>query len=79
MIKGLMVIKTESGKWKNVVEALKPIKEIKQISSLAGIYDLMVEIHVEKMETLNDIMLDKIDGIDGIINTTTFIVLKDFK
>lgn len=79
MIKGLMVIKAESGQWKEVVEKLMDIPQIKQISTLAGIYDLMVELQVEEMEDLNHIMLEKIDVIDGIISTNTFIVLKDYK
>jgi Lrp/AsnC family transcriptional regulator for asnA, asnC and gidA len=79
MIKGLMVIKAESGKWKSVVQELMELPQVKQISSLAGIYDLMVELQVEEMEDLNDVMLGKIDLIDGIISTNTFIVLKDYK
>ncbi|MHA1309793.1 MAG: Lrp/AsnC family transcriptional regulator [Candidatus Helarchaeota archaeon] len=74
-----MVIKAESGKWKQIIDQLKSIKQIKQISSLTGIFDIMVEIHVNEMEELNEIMINKIDMIEGITNTNTFIVLKDYK
>ncbi len=79
MIKALMVIKAETGKWKDVIESLKSITHIKQISALTGIYDILLEIQVKEMEELNDVILEKIDKIDGIISTNTFIVLKDFK
>ncbi|MHA1231419.1 MAG: Lrp/AsnC family transcriptional regulator [Candidatus Helarchaeota archaeon] len=79
MIKALMVIKAETGKWKDVIESLKGITHIKQISALTGIYDILLEIQVKEMEELNDVILEKIDKIDGIISTNTFIVLKDFK
>jgi len=79
MIKALMVIKAETGKWKEVVDELKSISQIKQISTLTGIYDLMVEIQVDQMEELNEIMLNNIDKINGILETNTFIVLKDYK
>ncbi|MHA1269983.1 MAG: Lrp/AsnC family transcriptional regulator [Candidatus Helarchaeota archaeon] len=79
MIRALMVVKAKTGKWKEIVENLKSIEQIKQISTLTGIYDLMLEIQVERMEELNEVMLEKIDIIDGILSTNTFIVLKDYK
>ena len=79
MTKGIMVIKTKIGKWKKVIEELKLIHQIKQISTLTGIYDILVEIQVNEMDELNEIMLEKVDTIEGIISTNTFIVLKDYK
>ncbi|MFX0133212.1 MAG: Lrp/AsnC ligand binding domain-containing protein [Candidatus Hodarchaeota archaeon] len=64
---------------KNVISELKQISEIKQISHLAGIYDLMLEIEAENVEVINDLLVEKIDMIDGVVDTNTFIVLKDYK
>ena len=64
---------------KNVIKELKQINEIKQISHLAGIYDLMLEIEAENIEVINDLLVEKIDLIDGVVDTNTFIVLKDYK
>ncbi|NVM00873.1 MAG: Lrp/AsnC ligand binding domain-containing protein [Candidatus Helarchaeota archaeon] len=74
-----MVIKLSMSNTKNVIKELKQINEIKQISHLAGIYDLMLEIEAENIEVINDLLVEKIDLIDGVVDTNTFIVLKDYK
>ncbi|MFX1453656.1 MAG: Lrp/AsnC family transcriptional regulator [Promethearchaeota archaeon] len=74
-----MVIKLSMGNLKSAVNELKQIKEIKQISHLAGIYDLMLEIEAENIEVVNDLLVEKIDIIEGVVDTNTFIVLKDYK
>jgi len=74
-----MVIKLNMSNLRRVIDKLKEIKEIKQISHLAGIYDLMLEIDAENIEMINDLLVDKLDMIEGIDDTTTFIVLKDYK
>lgn len=79
LIKAYMVIKLSMSNTKNVIKELKQINEIKQISHLAGIYDLMLEIEAENIEVINDLLVEKIDMIDGVVDTNTFIVLKDYK
>lgn len=79
LIKAYMVIKLSMSNTKNVISELKQISEIKQISHLAGIYDLMLEIEAENVEVINDLLVEKIDMIDGVVDTNTFIVLKDYK
>ncbi|MHA1378541.1 MAG: Lrp/AsnC family transcriptional regulator [Candidatus Helarchaeota archaeon] len=79
MVKAYMVIKLSMSSAQKVIDKLKEIKEVRQISHLAGIYDLMVEIDAENIEVINDLLVDQIDMIDGIVDTNTFIVLKDYK
>ena len=79
LVKAYMVIKLSMSNTQKVIEKLKQINEIKQISNLAGIYDLMLEIEAESVEVINDLLVEKIDLIDGIIDTNTFIVLKRYK
>ena len=79
LIKALMVVNINANEMKNVIKQLQSIKEIKQISTVAGIYDLILEIIVEQMEDLNDLIVEKIDCVEAIKSTETFIVLKDYK
>ena len=79
LLKAYMVIKLSMGNVKSAVNELKQLKEIKQISHLAGIYDLMLEIEAENIEVINDLLVEKIDMINGVVDTNTFIVLKDYK
>jgi DNA-binding Lrp family transcriptional regulator len=79
LIRALMVVNINANEMKNVINQLEQINEIKQISTVAGIYDLILEIIVEQMEDLNDLIVEKIDCVEAIKSTETFIVLKDYK
>jgi Lrp/AsnC family transcriptional regulator for asnA, asnC and gidA len=79
LIKAYMVIKLSMGNTQRVIDEIKQISEVKQVSHLAGIYDLMLEIEAENIEVINDLLVKKIDLVDGVIDTNTFIVLKDYK
>jgi DNA-binding Lrp family transcriptional regulator len=79
LIKAFMVVNVNANEMKNVIKQLQQIKEIKQISSVAGIFDFILEISVEKIEDLNDLIVEQIDLIPAIKSTDTFIVLKDYK
>ena len=79
MIKCFTVIKVNIGKMDQVIRELKKIDRIEQIYTLSGIYDLMIELKINNIEELDDILVNKIDQIEGIINTNTFIVLKEYK
>ncbi len=79
LIKAYMVIKLSMGNTQRVIDEIKQISEVKQVSHLAGIYDLMLEIEAENIEIINDLLVKKLDLVDGVIDTNTFIVLKDYK
>ena len=79
MIKAYTVLKIKVGMTKAVIDQLMPNKEIREISNVTGVWDLMLEIQAEEMEALNDLIVEKIDLIDGILETNTFVVLKEYK
>ena len=60
-----------------VAQALKKIPEITKLTSVTGDYDLIAEAHVDQLERLYEIFVNEIDPIEGIINTTTAVVLKE--
>ncbi|MFX0035933.1 MAG: Lrp/AsnC ligand binding domain-containing protein [Candidatus Hermodarchaeota archaeon] len=66
---GLSVINT-------VIEELKKIPQIKKVMSLTGDYDILAEIEVETPEELFDIFANKVDLIQGIINSNTHMVMR---
>jgi DNA-binding Lrp family transcriptional regulator len=42
---------------------------------VSGNYDLIVQVEAENMETLSDLLLSKIRAVDGVIKTSTCLVL----
>jgi len=61
-----------------VIEQFNEIPEIKKVFSLTGDYDVVAEIEVESTDELYEAFAKSIDHIDGIINTNTHIVMKEF-
>ena len=62
-----------------VIEKLNKIPEIKKVLSLTGDYDVAAEIEVESSEELYESFANKIDQIDGIVETNTFVIMKSWE
>ncbi len=78
MIKAVMFCKIEHKSLLRVLEELKNIPEIKKLFSLTGDYDVLAEIEVESSEDLYESFINKIDPIEGILNTNTHIIMKSW-
>jgi len=62
-----------------VIEQLNKISEIKKVFSLTGDYDVAAEIEVDSPEELYNSFANKIDHIDGIVETNTFLIMKSWE
>ena len=59
-----------------VVEKFKEIPKVQKVFSLTGDYDVLAELIVDSTEELYEIFANKIDLIDGIIETNTHMIMK---
>lgn len=78
IIKGAIFCQIEHDAMVKVIEQFKKIPEIKRIMSLTGDYDVLAEIETETTDELYDAFANKIDKIEGIINTNTHIIMKEW-
>jgi len=62
-----------------VIEQFNEIPEIKKVFSLTGDYDVVAEIEVESTDELYESFANKIDNIDGIIETNTHVIMKSWE
>ncbi|MCY3411960.1 MAG: Lrp/AsnC ligand binding domain-containing protein [Candidatus Heimdallarchaeota archaeon] len=79
MISAYILIDVKKGHTVKVVELLKQVDEIELLSVVTGEYDIIIRIKVQELDELFDIMVNKIDSIEGVNETVTSIVEKDFK
>ncbi len=77
-IKALIFCKISHKSMLEVLNKLKEIPEIKKLFSLTGDYDICAEIEVIEIDELYNSFVKKIDLIEGIINTNTHVVMKEF-
>lgn len=78
-VTGSITIRVDIKKVKQVIRELKKIKSlwfIVQVTSGTGIYS---EFVVRSMEELNDLIMQKISPIDGVLDTEANLIMKFIK
>lgn len=61
---------------KSAYKTLTRIQGVKSLHAVTGPFDLIAQVEAETIEELNDIVLSRIRGVDGITKTSTALVLK---
>ncbi|MEL6653191.1 MAG: Lrp/AsnC ligand binding domain-containing protein [Bacteroidota bacterium] len=64
-------------KYNNIVEKLKEIPEITEIHFTTGMYSIFLKIMSHNTRELRKILNDKVQTIDGVQRTETFISLEE--
>ena len=75
MAKAYLKISVETGKEKEVREALLEIPEVKTADLTTGDQDIVAVIEAQNYDTLLRIIVEKTRGIKGISSTSTSLVL----
>jgi DNA-binding Lrp family transcriptional regulator len=79
MIRALSLFKIEQKKFQLVIDDLRKIPQISKITLLTGDFDGILEIKINDMEELFNLFVAKIDNIDGIKETNTHVIMKEFE
>ena len=73
----LGVFLSKSSLYDKVASQLKKIPEITSIHYTTGNYSMFVRIYAKSTDHLKDILHDKIQKVDGIERTETFVILEE--
>ena len=79
MITALVLFKVERGKTPRLANQLGAIQEVVEVLSITGEYDLMAKIQVHAYENLSDIVTEKMQNTDGVLETRTMMAFKTYK
>jgi anthranilate phosphoribosyltransferase len=79
MITALVLFKGEKGKIPWLANQLGGIEEVVEVLSITGEYDLLTKIQVREYEYLSDIVTEKMQNIEGVIETKTMMAFKTYK
>ena len=61
---------------KSAFKTITRLQGVKELYPITGPYDLIAHIEAETIEEMNDLVLSKIRGVDGITKTNTALVMK---
>jgi len=67
-----ILICTESGKFKDTLEALKKVKGVKRAYPTSGRWDIVTEVEAADIKTLGETSM-KIHGLQGVRATETLV------
>jgi DNA-binding Lrp family transcriptional regulator len=73
MIKAYVLIVTQPGATRRVVEALTDVPHISTIHEVMGPYDIVVELEAEALTDVPPILSDRIRTLEGIQSTTSLV------
>ena len=60
----------------SIHKALLETKEVVSISEVTGRFDIMIRVFAENLESLHNVVIEKIGKIEGIQDTETFVELQ---
>jgi anthranilate phosphoribosyltransferase len=75
MITAFVLAITESGKEREVLNALEGMKEVKEKWNVYGDYDILIKLEVENLDKLNEFLIQKLRKVENLSMTTTMIGL----
>ena len=76
MVHAYVMMKTATGASETIIEAARDLPEIVEVHIVAGDFDLIAEVEVEEVYDVLHAAASKLQGIDGIDETRTYIALE---
>lgn len=76
MAMAFVLVNTESGAEKAVLDGLEEISEVKEARTVYGVYDIVARVETETMQDLKEVISWKIRRLNSVRSTTTMIVVE---
>lgn len=73
------MINVETAKEDEIFNKLIGMPEVQEAYMIYGVHDIMVVIRAKDMDTMRDVVTQKIRKIDGVKSTITSIIIKKYK
>ena len=78
MITAIVLLTAEKSKVHSIAETLVDMKEITEVYSVAGRYDLSVIVRGKDNDNLEEFVTDQLLKVEGITNTETLIAFRAY-
>lgn len=71
---GYVILSLKPGMKKAFIDDVKGLEAVKEARVVIGIFDAVVKVETESIEELEKVYLNKIDKLDGIVDSRLHIV-----
>ncbi|MCL1978102.1 MAG: Lrp/AsnC ligand binding domain-containing protein [Candidatus Bathyarchaeota archaeon] len=72
-----VLINTDIGSESNVLNDLKHVEGVEEVSAVYGVYDLVARVRTDTMDKLKEIVIWRIRRLDKVRSTLTMVVVQD--
>ncbi len=76
MIEAYVLLRVKPGMDRSVLQTVNRLKQVTDVETVYGEYDLLMKISVEAMENLDAFIFDIVRTIEGVERTTTLITIE---
>ena len=76
-IKAYVLIVTDPGKTKHVVDALHKVPGVAEMHEVMGPYDIVVEIEAKTLQEIPVILGERIRTVEGVQSTTSLVTFPE--
>jgi len=74
-VKAYVLIETSRGKHKEVEANLRKVPQVKNAHCVIGPYDVIAFVEGKDLPEVESVVVDRVHGIDGVVRTTTCLVI----
>lgn len=78
MISAIVMVKADVHRIPEVGEAIAEIDGVTEVYSVTGDVDLIAVVRVDKHEDLADVIADRINKVDGLLESQTHIAFRTY-
>jgi len=74
-VRAYVLVNVHAGKVREVVAAISQLKGVKHVDACWGVPDVFAYVDTANEKTLNELVIDQIGKVEGVINTETHIAV----
>lgn len=74
-MRAYVLVNVHAGKVREVVAAISQLKGVKHVDACWGVPDVFAYVDTANEKTLNELVIDQIGKVEGVINTETHIAV----
>jgi len=74
-----VLINTEVGTEREVLERLREVPEVKEAYIVFGVYDIIAKVSVEHQEQLGEVVTSKLRRLPNVRHTLTLVAVEGFE
>lgn len=77
-VAALVIVSADQRSWRELRDELRELPGAEYVALLAGGFDFVVLVRVPDVETLRDVVLERLQAMEGVRSTQTMFILDEY-